>query len=170
MTEPTENGPNSLSIQDQLKKMEEILDEYESKLGLPAFCPQAIEAEATRLLRLTPQEMSKLAPDEKGEASVTLKQFAFYIQKAFNKEQARVHWAEERVKKVIAPGLAQQKAYAFEERKLLAIQENDAAIILERIRVNAQARVDRLSFITHRIEALAMSLFNIQRGKYGKSD
>lgn len=158
MTNQMNNGENVLSAVDKLAKLDASLDKFEGGLGLPQECPKGIEVAATKVLCLTPEQVQKLTPEECWEDAVILQQFAFFLQKAANREQSRMNWAKESVDKAIGPHLAQQTAYMYEERRLCAIRNNDAAEKYEQIRVQAKVRLDRVAYLATRADALARTL------------
>jgi hypothetical protein len=144
------------------------LDAWEASLGLPASCPQAVEVEATRLLTIAPEVVRAMSAVALGEAVYCLEQFAFFLQKAANREQARVRWAEENLRRLLGPLLGRQQAYSYEERRMLALAGNASARELDRLRVEAQTRLDRIQYQSRRIEGLARALLALQQTKRGR--
>jgi hypothetical protein len=84
-----------------------------------------------------------------------------------NREQARVRWAEEAVKRIIANKLrgAGSTYCSYEERKLLAIRNDDAALKVDGLRIKAQLRIDRISYMATRVENVAKALLDLQQTK-----
>lgn len=156
-------GAEESTIDSRLEQLEKILDEYENSVGMKLDFTQDDVNENESLLAVSLSRAKNLTPRECGEYAVALQRYATYLQKLINKEQSRVTWAEESIKKIIAPRLQQQRGSSYEERKMSAIRENDAAQKLDRIRVNAQIRINRLGFLPTRIDAIARALGNMQQ-------
>lgn len=174
MTETTPTGPPESAGQTppknaeaRLAEADRLLDQYERSLGLPAAFDGEVEKEATRLLNLPPSVLKKMSAGECGEAAFCLRQFARHLQRSINRELARVAWAEENIKAVIAKTVHQYRGASFEERKLQAVRENEAASALDKVRVHAKLRVERVSFLAAKVgdeaEALRGLQFNKQR-------
>jgi hypothetical protein len=117
-----------------------------------------------------PAEVRRLAPVDLGYAALALSQFAFRLQRAVNRELARVTWAAESVRSVIARTVAKYPGYSFEERRLQAVRDNDVATRLDQIRVRAQLRVDRLSYLSGRASDMARTLLSIKNSRQGDRD
>lgn len=170
MTNQTNPGPNESSAEARLSQVTDSLDGYAENLGLPKTLAGTVENEVGRLLDMAPEVLWKLSGTECGEAAFLLTRFAMHLQNAVNREQARVRWSEESVKKIIAPTVGQQKGYSYEERKMAAIRENDAATKIESLRVKAQLRIDRISYLSAKVESLAKALISLQQSKRGRND
>lgn len=154
----TTNGPHE-------SKLDQTLDSFAAKCGLPEGCPLTVENEAKRLLTLEPGQLAALTRTQCAEGAFVLFQFAFFLQKASNREQSRVRWAEKTCKKIVASRLSQYKAYSFEERLLLATQDDDAASGVDVKGVNAQLKLDRLAYLSMKVEGLARSLETLRMEK-----
>lgn len=161
MTSPTTSGPPASS--ERLQKLDEELDAFERQTGLPQAVPPWLETAALALLDYEPSVFRHMDWAELGEAVYTLERFALSLQQAANRQQSRLTWAQARLSLVIAPDLPHQKAYSFDERKLLAIAANKKAMDLEAIRVEAQTRLDRLAYMATKVAALARSLTGFQQ-------
>jgi hypothetical protein len=146
----------------KLERINKALDEYEESKGLIKYKPHN---EADRFINMKHSDMQKLTPDELGEAAILLAQFAYHIQRAFNEEVGRVNWAEDEVKRTIAGEVNQYQGSSYEERKLLAIKENEYARKLDYIRSYAKARADRLGYLSSRMEFLAKMFSDLRQTK-----
>ena len=119
--------------------------------------------------------MRALPPDECAEAVVVLSQYAAFLTRACQREEARMAWAADEINKAVAPRLGQQKGYGLEERRLTAVAENEHASALERVRAEAQAKFKRLLYVSNRVEGVAkayQNLSNVRRREmqYGRGD
>jgi hypothetical protein len=162
-----ENGQQD-SVKQRQENLDAMLDEYETKCGLPAFT--VAEDEAQRVLTISPAQLKSMTAVECGEAAVTLKQFAFYLQRCSNREQGRVKWAEESIKRLIAPSVGNVRGYSLEERRPLAVLNDDVAKKFDELRVKADLRVTRLNYLASKVESMAMSLMSLQQSKRGHRD
>jgi len=151
-----------------LAHLDRILNQYELSLGLPANINPNTASEATRLLALDHSQLPRMSAVECGEAAVVLLFFSAHLQRAVNVESSRVRWADESIKRLIGAKLGHQKGYGYEERRLGAISQNQAAQKLERIRVHALIRQDRISFLAAKVEALAKALDGLRQAKRGQ--
>jgi hypothetical protein len=162
-------GPPASSIpqgvDDRVAELDRSLDGYEAGLGLPADGFPEVEQEAKRLLGLSPSVLRKMSAVEAGEAAYVLRQFSFHLQRAVNREQGRVRWAEECIKQTVAKTVNQYKGVSYEERKAQAVRDNDAALKMDRVRVHAQLRVERVAFLAAKVGDMAKSLESLQFSK-----
>lgn len=157
---PGEN--ESSPIETRLEQVEKILAEYERSVGMPELLiTETDKNESSDILAINLAHLQKMTPRECQEKAFAIQRYSYFVQRSINKEQSRVRWVEENIKSIIAPRLGQQKGYSFEERKLTAVRENDVAMKLDKIRVHAQLRIDRLSFLTNRLDGMAKALMNI---------
>jgi hypothetical protein len=174
MTEPTTSGPPASepptppAAEARLKEVDALLDDYERGLGLPTAFAKEIETEATALMNMPPAVLRKMSAVELGEAAFILRQFSFHLQRAVNRELSRVTWCEENIKAVIAKTVHTYRGVSFEERKLQAVRENDAAAKVDKLRVHAKLRVDRVSFLSAKAGDLSEMLKSLQFSKKGE--
>lgn len=146
----------------QMEKLQKALDEYEQGIGLPAVKPHN---EAERYLNMNYDGINKLTPEELQAGAILLAQFSFHLQRSYNNELARSNWAESETKKIIAPDIKQYQGSSYEERKMLAIKENDIASQLQSIHVYAKARAERLAYLASRVEFLAKTFADMRHTK-----
>lgn len=165
----TPSGDDLSSPGNQSIPGDRSLDEFEGSLGLPDKCPISVETEATRLLLLEPSEVRALTCQECGEGAYVLEQFSLFIQRATNREQARVHRSEELLRKLLPSLLRDRREYMLDEKKMMAIAESPRAIELERLRVEAVLRLDRLAYMAARISSVSKLLLNLQQTKGAKT-
>jgi hypothetical protein len=158
--------PLSKGADERLAETDSGLDGFERGLGVPALAGEdEVTVEARRLLGMAPSAVRKMGAVECGESAYVLGQFAFRLQQAQNREQGRVTWATEAVKRTIAPRVDKYSGYSFEERKLKAVRDDEAASKLDAIRVRAQMRLDRLSFMAARADGLVKTLLSLKNTK-----
>lgn len=149
------------SAEQRLEKADAYLDGWEEQLGLPPLRQPQSHSEAIKLLDLGPDERKCLTPEDARDAVLILAQFAAYISRATQREEARMIWCQDTIIKTVAARMQQQNAYSYQERLSLAISENDHATRLEQMRALAQAKWKRLSFHAQRIEGIKMAYQNL---------
>jgi uncharacterized protein (UPF0335 family) len=157
------------SSKEELQEWDGILDEYESTIGLPKYTSAALpETELNQYLTMSRDEIEKLSPEDCAQISYRLGQFSFHIQRTINRELARLNWSEENIKGVIADEINNYKGYGFVEKSLQAIKHNDKASSLNKIKIFAKQRSDRLSYLANSIKNLSDILLSIQKTKMVK--
>ena len=153
------------NIEQKLENSQKELDNFENKLALPDKFSIEIENQAKHLLTISPAYLRKMGPEELSEGAYTLSQYAFFLQKAINKEISCVKWCDESIKRILSREIPQQRAYSYDERRMLAIKENDATQKIDELRVKSQLKIDRLNYVSMRVENLAQSMRYIKREK-----
>lgn len=160
------NNINNKSSNEQLNYWDSILDEYEKNLGLPTYINEVIsEQEINQYLTMNRDHIEKLTPEDCAQISYRLGQFGFHIQRSLNRELARLNWAEESIKEVIADDINNYKGYGYIEKSAQAIKHNDKANSLNKIKKYARQRSDRLNYIASSIKNLSDILISIQKTK-----
>ena len=159
-------GTFFMKSKDEVKYWDDILDEYEKGIGMPVYSESAFqEIELQEYLTMNRDAIEKLSPEDCAQISMRLGQFAFHIQRTINREQARHNWADETVKEVIANEINNYKGYGYVEKSYQAINGNEKATSLNKIKKYAKQRMDRLGFLANNIKNLADILLAIQRTK-----
>jgi hypothetical protein len=155
-----------MKSKDEVKYWDDILDEYEKGMGMPVYSESAFqEIELQEYLTMNRDAIEKLSPEDCAQISMRLGQFAFHIQRTINREQARHNWAEETTKEVIANEINNYKGYGYVEKSYQAINGNEKASSLNKIKKYAKQRIDRLSFLANNVKNLSDILLSIQRTK-----
>ncbi len=161
------------SSKEEIQYWDQILDEYENKLGFTKYSAEFIElpeSELNHYLTMNRDALEKLTPEDCGQISYRLGQFAFHIQRTINREIARYNWAEETIKETIADEINSYKGYGYIEKSQQAIKHNDKAESLNNIKKYAKQRSDRLSYLANSIKNLSDILLSIQRNKVKNSN
>lgn len=152
---------------EEVKYWDDILDEYESSIGLGKYSDGQgfTEEELNIYFTMNRDAIEKLSPEDCAQISYRLGQYSFYLQRTVNREIARCKWAEENIKETIADEINNYKGYGFVEKSLQAIKHNDKASSLNKIKVYAQQRIDRLSYLANGVKNLSDILLSVQRTK-----
>jgi hypothetical protein len=157
------------TAKEELQDWDVLLDEYENQLGLPKYNPGVLcEQELNGYLTMSRDELEKLTPEDCGQISYRLGQFSFHIQRTINREIARHNWADENTKAAIADDINNYKGYGYIEKSNQAIKHNDKAQALNKIKIYAKQRTDRLSYLANSIKNLSDILLSIQKIKSTK--
>lgn len=160
------SGEQGLTAQQKLDKLDAALSAYENTLGLEDV---RSNGEAKKYLNITHAELSKMTDEQCGEASVVLAQFGFHLQKALNRETAIIAWCEDATGRAIAQQVTQYDAKSADERKALAIKDNDYATKLQMLKTQAQARVNKINYLPSKTEWLSRTLLELQQTKRRKN-
>ena len=156
------------SSKEEVQYWDQILDEYENKIGFSKYVSELTdmpESELNQYLTMNRDVLEKLTPEDCGQISYRLGQFAFHVQRTINREIARYNWAEESIKETIADEINNYKGYGYIEKSQQAIKHNDKAEALNNIKKYAKQRSDRLSYLANSIKNLSDILLSIQRNK-----
>lgn len=155
------------TAQDQLDRIDQLLDEYENSIGLPSY--SVSNDEVNKYLQMKRNVLEKLSPQDCAEIAYILSSYAFYLQKMYNREVARISWGKSTMRDVLA-GQTQQyhtKFSSYEERKAQAVKGDGFASNLDKIMVYAQTRADRLTFLSNGIRNMVEVLSSLQKAKAG---
>ena len=156
----------TLTITEQMDKIQAVLDEYEKGVGFNITYHENSFNDIDTYMNMDRTALNKLMPEDCAEIGYRLSQQSFFIQKAINKEQSRLTWAQGSLNIIIAKEVNSYDKYIKHENKVCLICENNsAANKLQKIIQFAQQRVDRLSFYTNGLHNLSHSIENIGRAK-----
>jgi hypothetical protein len=160
---------NNKTAKEELQDWDVLLDEYESGIGLPKYSSGLLpETELNTYLSMNRDELEKLTPEDCGQISYRLGQFAFHVQRTINREIARNNWADDTIKVVIADDINNYKGYGYVEKANQAVKHNDKAQSLNKIRIYSKQRTDRLSYLANSLKNLSDILLSIQKIKMVK--
>jgi hypothetical protein len=152
---------------DKMETVIKVLDEYESKGGLPTLKNPCDQEELDKYLTMNRDHIEKLSGQDCVQIAYRLDQTAFYIQRLYNREQARIAWAKAQLAEVIAPQIGQYNDFWKHEVKVaLVVKNNSYASKLNDIINYATQRVQRLSGLTNTLNNLSNTLKAVQRSKY----
>ena len=148
----------------QLDKIDNVLDEYESSLGLPKFSNEFHDDTAKKYLQLSRDQIEKLTPEQCSEAALLLSSLAFHIQRNYNREIARINWATKTLKKCVA-GREQSYKGSWESQFDQAVKEDGYTSKIADIQRYAQQRADRLTYLSSSIKNVSDIFINVQKSK-----
>jgi len=163
------SGTINSNIQ-RMDAVQQALDEYENQHGLPKLHAPGTEDELQQYLSMPRNVLEKLTKDQCAEIAYRLSQFAFYIQRLYNREQSRLSWSKKSLHKYIADYLStssnQQFNYVPFESKIAILARQDQEINkIYGIYYYADQRIRRLEFLSTSIKHLAETILAIGRNK-----
>ena len=158
--------PNAAS--DRLAEIDSVLDSYEQSSGLPRHTEAFHDNTAVKEYMTMPRtHMEKLTLEQCAEAALLLGGFSFHVQRLYNREIARVNWANSSLKALVA-GRESQYSGSWESQYNQAIKEDGYTSKMRRIMVYAQQRADRLTYLSNSIKNMSDLFINLQRAKATK--
>ena len=149
---------------DQLKKLDAVLDEYERSLGIPEFNDEFHDGSAKRYMALSRGQIEKLTPSECAEAALLLGSLSFHMQRAYNREVARVNWAKQTLKSTVS-GREQSYKGSWDSQFNQAVREDGYECKMLAIQKYAQQRADRLTYLASSIKNISDIFLAVQRTK-----
>jgi len=152
---------------DQLKKLDSVLDEYERSLGVPDFAAEFHDDSAKKYMSLSRAQIEKLTPAECAEAALLLGALSFHMQRAYNREVARVNWAKQTLRSTVS-GREQSYSGSWESQFNQAVGEDGYARKMMQIQKYAQQRADRLTYLASSIKNISDIFLAVQRTKVMK--
>tara|TARA_B100000809_G_scaffold43298_1_gene37592 strand:+ start:743 stop:1231 length:489 start_codon:yes stop_codon:yes gene_type:complete len=152
---------------EQLDKIDAVLDEYETSLGLPKFNADFHDNSAKQYLQLSRNQIEKLTPEQCSEAAMLLASLSFHLQRSYNREVARINWADRTLKVCIA-GREQSYKGSWESQFNQAVKEDTYTSKISDIKRYAQQRADRTNYLSSSIKNISDIFLNVQRAKATK--
>lgn len=149
---------------DQLNKLDHVLDEYERSLGMSEFSDEFHDDSAKKYMTLSRSQIEKLTPAECAEAALLLGSLSFHMQRAYNREVARVNWAKQTLRSTVA-GREQSYRGSWESQFNQAVGEDGYTRKVMQIQKYAQQRADRLTYLASSIKNISDIFLAVQRTK-----
>lgn len=158
------DSENSIALE-QMEKLDRALDEYEGKIGLSIFSEESPhENEVKRYLVMSREQMESLGLEDCAQAAIILGSFSFHVQRCYNREMARVKWADSKIKSIIS-GKENQYRGSWDSQWGQAVKENSHAKDLLRLKNYAQQRAERLTYLASSVKNISDLFVNLQRAK-----
>ncbi len=150
---------------DNINKLDLLLDEYEEKNGLPKYVERkTTDDNIKKYLSISREEMEAMSIEDCANAALMLSGFSFYLQRTVNRESARVNWADNMLKKLIA-GKENNFRGSWDSQFQQAVNNDDYAKQLLKLKQYAQSRMDRLSYLSTSIKNMGDLFVNLQKAK-----
>ena len=151
-------------VKERLEKLDSILDSYESELGIPPYKKEFYDDSIQQYLQLSRNQIEKLTPEHCAEAALLLASLSFHLQRSYNREIARVNWADHILRSSLA-GREQQYKGSWESQFNQAIKEDTYATKVQQIKRYAQQRGDRLTYLASSIKNISDIFLSVQKSK-----
>ena len=152
-----------------MKRAIELLDEYESGIGLPPHSPPGSESELNKYFSFDRDVIEAMSAEECATTAYRLAQFSFYFQREVNRETAREKWAKSQLDDTISKELSGYDKFTKHDVKISMIcQENSYAKTLRSIQIKAEQRVTRLTYLSSSIKNLSDTMMAIQKVKVAR--
>lgn len=158
---------NKNTAKERLALVDKVLDEYEEGLGLSLYVTDFHDSSAQHYMGMSRQQMEKITVEECAEAALLLGGLSFHLQRSFNREVARVNWATSSIKTLIS-GRESQYSGSWDSQYNQAVKEDTYTTKLNQIKVYAQQRADRLTYLANSVKNLSDLFVNLQRAKINK--
>jgi hypothetical protein len=156
------------TAKERLATVDKVLDEYESGMGLSLYSPDFHhDSAAQHYMGMSRQQMEKVTVEECAEAALLLGGLSFHLQRSFNRELARVNWAASSIKSLIS-GRESQYSGSWDSQYNQAVKEDEYTLKLNQIKIYAQQRADRLTYLANSVKNLSDLFVNLQRAKVNK--
>ena len=155
-----------MNMADRMKAREALLEQYERSIGLLDNTPPGNENELKDYLSMTRNQVESLDASTAIGISVRLSQFAFYFQRAINRERANKIWAENELNLIVAKESLQYDKFTPNKAHLIC-SDNTAAAELNKICVYANQRIQRLEEISSGLKSLGYVLGLLFKSKTG---
>ena len=152
---------------ERLDEIDRILDEYENSLGLPAYSGDFGDQTVKGYMEMSRGAMEKLTIEECAEAALLLGGFSFYLQRSYNRENARVNWATSVLKSTIS-GRESQYGGSWDSQFEQAVKEDGYCSKVNSIKRYAQQRADRITYLSTSAKNLSDLFVNLQKAKAGR--
>lgn len=149
---------------DNLNRLDVLLDEYEGKNGLPQYVEKNNDDNIKKYLSISREQMEAMSIEDCANAALILGGFSFYLQRTVNRESARVSWAENMLKKIIA-GKENNFRGSWDSQFQQAVNNDDYAKQLLKLKQYAQSRIDRLNYLSNSIRNMSDLFVNLQKAK-----
>lgn len=163
-------GSNKMSTQKELlHQRQKLLDEYEKSIGLPDHTPPGEENELQQYLHMTRNQIEALDSATAFSISARLSQFAFYFQRAINREKSNKIWAEAQLARIVCKEALQYDKYTPNKTELVC-RENVAAYELKQIAIYAEQRIARIEEISSGLRNLSYVLSMVAKSKMGENN
>jgi len=157
------------TAEERMKAVEQKLNEYEGRCGLPPAMAPGTDLELNEYLTMSKERIHTLSVQDCASIAYRLAQFSFYITRLYNTEKSNCLWAEAILRELLAGVKDNYGQYTKHELKfeLLAKENVFAAKVNSMVRY-AKQRIQRLEHLSDGISFLSKVLMDVRRSKYTK--
>ena len=132
------------NLTDESKIYKDELDQWIKILGLPQFQPSNTEIEI--ILEFTRESLRERSSIDLSEDALILAQYSFFLQQKINECKTFIKWSNQVVNRLLG----------------------DDRPKLNRWVRKAELRIERIEYLTRRIELIGQSIGNLVRARYNE--
>jgi hypothetical protein len=159
---------DNLRVDENLIQSQEQLDKFEKENNV--FEPKGdYEPEVKKYFEMDRRTLERLSKEDCAVAAYELAQYSYWIQRALNRENSKLRWAESALDVYVGKVGKQYKTSSYikyEEIKNIVIADNSHSAALFAAKMTAQLRVDRLFFLAGKIEFMSKTMLGLKHAKY----
>jgi hypothetical protein len=155
-------------MEEKLKRFVHELDEQVKRLALPPVL-NGIQSDVTKYLNMSEASLRGLTEEDCATAAALIQQESTLIQQQVNRCHSIMKWAEQRIQWIIAPVVNNMPGYGYQERRILAIRQNETATKYEEERMKAECLSIDIGYISLRLENQARILADVMKVKVRKN-
>lgn len=97
-------------------------------------------------------------PADLAEINFELAKYAYFLQRTWNEHTSLRSWCESQIKVAILQQLEESDIWAYEHKKIAAIQKNDYAAKLYNLQTLASLEADRLYLMADRVKQVIYAI------------
>ena len=154
------------TVDERIQKLDVMLDEYDSKVGVSAF---KYDNQIENVLNYTQTDIRALAIEECGEDGYRLLRHAGYIQKECNRINARIRWLQRCVDIEIASRIKDYGTqYTSYNEKMFLVSNDPTKIYMKKLQdliMHCEIRKEELSFLSSKVASMAQVLIEQKHAK-----
>ena len=159
------SGEKSLAVQ-KMDETIDVLDDYETSNGLPKIKDPGTEEELQQYLTMNRDIVEKLTVEQCGNIAYRIKQYAFYMQRLYNRERGRLLWAATQLNKEVSAKIHNYDQFMKYPNKVACIARDDSHVKnLYNIHTHSKQRMQRLTYLSNSIKDMGDTLLSLQRAK-----
>jgi hypothetical protein len=153
-------------LEDQIELAEQVLNQFENKIGLPTNSPPGEEQELNQYLSMDRNDIERLSPVECGIIGYRLSQFSFYIQRTYNRCQSIVTWVETKLNRTLAQCIGDYDKFMKHDMKVGKIaSENEEVHSLLQLQNYTNQRAKQLEHLSFSLKSLSDAIEKVGRMK-----
>lgn len=158
------SGEAELKIDERVKELETILNDYSTALGTVGL---KRDSNIEEILSASHDEIKSQDAETVGIWSFRLAQYAGFLQKEVNRQSAKNKWADHNIKAIVAKHHNNygDKFTKYEYKRDMVIADNAYAQGLNRLYLQTMLRIEELNFLASRVHTMSNILQDISKSK-----
>lgn len=156
------SGEEELKVEDAWKKVNDVVQEYLSSLGVNKI---QYNPEVEEVLNLTRSQIRNMQDVELRENSFLLSQYSLFVQREINRHYAQLEWANQNLNALVGKYASNYGTQytKWEEKYAMIVSDNAYAKSLFQMVKQASLRVKNLEFISGKISLLARIFSSMEK-------